>query len=276
MPFFAMTTPRGSARRAGRAVASLNPPTNAAEAAAHNNAAWCSALCAAHGDSGHWTASAWLRRTLAPPYYPNLVTLRRAIDHVALAALLQELPQNGPCAVKDSFARLTLDGHGFRVLFDARWHWRDPATAGRLPAAAALRWRRVDTPATLAAWEAAWWRGTEPEARGLRPRLFPDALLQRPDLLFIAGHDGPQLAAGGVWSRSQAPGAGAVLGLSCCFGAAEGDPSVTAALVREAERWCPGLPQAGYESANAEVQAQACGFTCAGPLRVWLREPAHD
>lgn len=256
-------------------MAPLNAPASAAEAAAHNNAAWCSALCAAHGDGGHWTGSAWLRRTPAPPYYPNLVTLRPAIDHAALAALVQDLPRHGTCAVKDSFARLPLDGHGFRVLFDARWLWRDPSTAGPLPTAAALHWRRVDTPAMLAAWETAWWRGAEPEARGPRPRLFPDALLHHPNLLFIAGHDGPRVAAGGVWSRSQAPGADAVLGLSCCFGGAERDPSVRAALVREPERWCPGLPQAGYESGDAEVQAQACGFTRAGPLRVWLREHSH-
>jgi hypothetical protein len=252
----------------------LNAHPARAEAAAHNNAAWCSAMCGAHGDAGHWTASAWLRSTPAPPYYPNLVTLQPLIDGSLLAALLLEIPPQGGCGVKDSFARLDLVSHGFRVLFGARWLWRQPGTP--LPPAALLDWRMVDSPAALSKWEGAWWRQAEPHAAGARPRLFPDALLDHPDLRFIAGHDGPRLAAGGVWSRSQAPGAAAVLGLSCNFGGVDGDASVPAALVREAERWCPGLPQVGYGSAAAEAQALACGFVTVGALQVWVRQPAND
>jgi hypothetical protein len=246
-------------------------PSHAARAgcAAHNNAAWCSALCAAHGDAGTWTRQAWLRHTPAPPYYPNLVTLLPTIGDAALKALLQQLPA-GPCGVKDSFARLDLSRHGFRTLFEADWLWRDPADA--LPPPSALDWRPVDSPALLADWEASWWREAEPQAGPMRPRLFPAGLLQRPDLLFVAGHDGPRLVAGGVWSRTQAPGAGAVLGLACCFGQEGDDPSVRAALLHAAARWCPGLPQVGYESGSGAAQARACGFTPVGRLRVWLRD----
>lgn len=251
------------------AAASLNASAARAEAAAHNNAAWCSAVCAAHGDGGEWTAPAWWRRAPAPPYYPNLVTLQPDPGRTALEAMLQALPR-GVCAVKDSFARLDLHRHGFKPLFEARWLWREPGTP--LPPAAALDWRVVDHPEALRTWEAAWWREAEPAARDQQARLFPDTLLQRRDLHFVAGHDGTRVRAGGVWSRSHAPGAGAVLGLACCFGAAADEPSVPAGLVRAAERWCPGLPQVGYESGAAEVQAQACGFRPVGPLRVWLRE----
>lgn len=247
-----------------------------AERAAHNNAAWCGALCAAHGDAGQWLPAAWLRRTPAPPYYPNLVTLGPAIGEAALAALLRQLPA-GACAVKDSFARLELAGHGFHLLFDAEWLWRE--SGGPLPAPAALDWRAVDSPALLAAWEAAWWRAAEPEPKGehqaARPRLFPDALLRRPELLFVAGHDGARVVAGGAWSRTQAPGAGPVLGLACCFGGTSEDPSVRAALLRVAERWCPGLPQVGYETEAGAAQARACGFAPVGPLRVWLKALPH-
>lgn len=248
--------------------------------AAHNNACWCSALCAAHGDAGAWHHAAWLRRTAAPPYYPNLVTLDPAADAAALAPLLAALPAGVVCGVKDSFARLDLQGHGFQVLFESQWQWRDagaPASAATPPApdGSALDWRAVDHPAALAAWEAAWWTHAEPGAAPA-PRLFPDALLQRPDLRFVAGHDGDRLVAGGVWSRSQAAGAPAVLGLACCFGGRGADPSVRAALVAAAERWCPGLPQVGYESGNAAVQARACGFAPVGALRVWLRTTDVD
>ena len=68
-------------------MASLNAPAARAEAAAHNNATWCSAVCAAHGDGGEWTEPAWLRRTPAPPYYPNLVTLQPDAGRTALAPL---------------------------------------------------------------------------------------------------------------------------------------------------------------------------------------------
>lgn len=254
----------------------MRPPCPAhaarAECAAHNNAAWCSALCAAHGDAGAWTRQAWLRHTPAPPYYPNLVTLVPAIGEAALAALLQRLPA-GPCAVKDSFARLDLSRHGFRALFEADWLWRDPAEA--LPPPSPLDWRAVDSPALLAAWEASWWREADPQAGPTRPRLFPAALLQRPDLLFVAGHDGPRLVAGGVWSRTQAPGAGAVLGLACCFGSEGDDRSVRVALLRAATHWCPGLPQVGYESGAEAEHARACGFQPVGRLRVWVRNAGH-
>ena len=243
-----------------------------AECAAHNNAGWCSALCAAHGDAGTWTPHAWLRHAPAPPYYPNLVTLAPAIGDAALGQLLQQLPA-GPCGVKDSFAQLDLNRHGFQVLFEADWLWREGADP--LPPPSALDWRPVDSPAQLAAWEAAWWRDAGPDAGPTRPRLFRPSLLQRPDLLFVAGRDGPRLVAGGVWSRTPVPGGGAVLGLACCFGEAGSDPSVRAALVHAAARWCPGLPQVGYEAGPAADRARACGFTPVGRLRVWLRTPAR-
>ena len=52
--------------------------------------------------------------------------------------------------MKDSFARLDLHRHGFRLLFEARWLWREPGSP--LPPAAALDWRVVDDPEALDAW----------------------------------------------------------------------------------------------------------------------------
>jgi hypothetical protein len=248
-------------------------PADRAALAAHNNAAWCSAVCGAHGDAGTWTRSAWVHRGPTPPYYPNAVTLRAAADAAALLDGLPPLPRTS-CAVKDSFSRLDLSGQGFRCLFDATWLWREAAAAPNLRLAPWPAWRRVRSAGELAAWEAAWWRDAEPDPPGPRPRLYLETLLEHPDLVFLAGHDGARLVAGGALSRTQAAGASPVVGLACCFGAGIDAAGGRGALVAQAVQHFPGLPLVGYESGTAESAMRACGFEAVGPLRVWLQEAA--
>ena len=89
--------------------------------AARNNAAWCDAVCSAHGHPGELSDSHWLNRAPAPPFYPNLVTLDRA-PGPALAAVqeLEAAPPSASWAVKDSFAVLPLERAGFRLLLRRR------------------------------------------------------------------------------------------------------------------------------------------------------------
>jgi hypothetical protein len=227
--------------------------------AARNNAAWCDAVCAAHGRAGELRDGHWLCRAPVPPFHPNLVTFDAA-PAPALAAV-RELEAALPPAswgVKDSFAALSLEPAGFRVLFEAEWILR-PAPAPRRPPRA--RWIRVESEDALAAWEEAW---SESAGAG---RIFLPALLRRSDVAFLAALGaGGKIAAGIVANRS-----GSAVGLSNFFAREE-----RAALREEgadaARDAFPGLPQVGYESGADLAEARAAGFDSLGPLRVWQRE----
>lgn len=258
----------------------MHPPP--AEHAAHNNAAWCDAMCRAHGRGGEWPGPAWIHRAPSPPYYPNLVTLRAAADPDAVLALVDDLDARDlprPFGVKDSFNQLDLSPRGFMRLFDASWLWRQPPSARAQHPMPGLRWTRIRTDAGLAAWEAAWWRDAEEAEAPARPRLFPARLLADPDVALIAGFSGAQLLAGCAFFRSTAPGcmpAVTVIGQACSFHGALDAATARSAMALEASRLFPDLPLVGYERGAALAAARACGFTEVGPLCVWLRNAADS
>ena len=231
-------------------------------AAARNNAAWCDAVCSAHGSPGEFSASHWLSRAPVPPYYPNLVTLDPALEP-ALAAVreLDQAPPSASFAVKDSFAVLPLEQAGFRLLFDAEWIFR-PALRDRPPRSPGGRWVRVETEPALAAWEAAWG-----ESLG-QPRIFRPALLRRSEIAILAalGGDG-RLTAGVVAHRTDR-----VVGLSNLFVRGEEGGSLRAECIEAAMEAFPGLPLVGYEAGDDLAQSRALGFASLGALRVWVKE----
>lgn len=228
------------------------------EAAAASNAAWCDAVCGVHGAPGERFASHWQTRAPAPPLYPNLVTLAAAVapGQAAVRRLARELPPAG-WAVKDSFACLPLADEGFELLFEAEWI----ARASRDPAPAPPgRWRRVRSEPALAAWEAAWG-----ESAG-GPRIFRPALLEQPDIRFLAGVDEAGAIAAGIVAHR----AGGGVGISNLF-VRRGEPEWRAACLDAAAAAFPGRPLVGYEAGADLAAARALGFASLGPLRVWRR-----
>jgi hypothetical protein len=249
----------------------VNPgktPSRAAIAAL-NNAAWCDAVCRAHGGATTFDEATWMNAAPGPRFYPNLITLRAGAAAVVEAAMgWLDARLGRQWSVKDSFAELDLQGRGFTPLFDAAWLWR-----GTLPAVAPTRhadgmsWTAVAGTAELAEWERAW----EPlmddvaTARAELPQ-FPAALLARREIVFVAARRAGRIVAGGVLNAAVG-----VVGLSNVFAEPAGLSACWARLVDAAQTHFPGLPQCTYEQAQPSEQPLAQGFEFAGPLRVWLR-----
>ncbi|MFD3725503.1 hypothetical protein [Streptomyces sp. NPDC058671] len=222
--------------------------------AVRNNAAWCQAVCAAHGHPGTFGPRAWTSARRTPLYYPDAVTLTEDAD---ATDVLTGIDRTTPGAsVKDSYARLDLAAEGFRLLFEARWIHR-PAGLPRPPAPAG--WHPVRTPEALAAWALAWSDGDADEAALFRPGLLAD-----PATTVVGGY----AADGRILGGAVLSDAAGVTGVSNLFTAGDTDPSYAWAGALAAAPG--GRPVVGYESGDDLAPALAAGFEETGPLRVWL------
>ncbi|GAA2191433.1 hypothetical protein [Micromonospora lupini] len=214
------------------------------EAAAHDNAQWCAAVCASHALTGRIDADAWSVARRSPQWYPDAVTLRPGVDP---EALLARIDAGAGASVKDSFADLDLSAYGFRVLFEAQWIHRRPTDP---PADPPLT--PVTTPEGLAAWASAHGGG----------ELFRPALLADPRIRVLARHDERGAVVGGAVVSGDDPS-----GVSNLFSHV-GDPEAIWRAVVASRR---GVALVGYETAPDLPPARRAGFLPAGPLRVWLR-----
>jgi hypothetical protein len=235
--------------------------------AARNNAAWCDAVCRAHGRPGEFCDGIWINRHETPRFYPNAVTLSATASAAQLERIdeIVRAPLEGEWAVKDSFGNLDLAPRGFRVLFAASWIWRPPSLPRPSDASAGVRWVRVRTASDLAAWEAAW--SGEPVAAGIfRPALLGDENVT----VFAASREG-RIVAGGIANRT-----GDVVGLSNLFVPAHDSDALRTGCVAAVIDAFPHLPIVGYEQGEDLAAAQALGFEALGPLRVWVRALTPD
>lgn len=241
--------------------------------AARNNAALCDAVCSAHGNRGEWSSGYWLTRSATPPYYPNLVTFDPACEKAMTGVAELERDRPSPAwGLKDSFAVLSLEREGFRLLFQAEWITRPslpsdrPSRAGtylRIESESA-RTGPPDLPG-LADWENAWGEGDGQE------RIFLPALLQRSEIAFLAIVDG----AGGIRAGAIANQSDSAVGFSNFFCVGEevvaARQDLRAECIEAAMHTFPGLPLVGYEAGHDLVESHALGFHSLGALRVWLR-----
>lgn len=239
------------------------------EQAARNNARWCDTVCRAHGAAGRFFDSVWVNGHTTPPFYPNMVTLRDTPGHAAAIRELRRLverPLQGSWTVKDSYASLDLAPLGFTLLFDAAWLWSSPLDRRRAGRSSGIRWSPVASSSDLETWEGAWSGGAgNGGAPGTR-RIFPSSLLADPGVVFLAGHRGRRLVAGGVASTD-----GRVVGLSNVFAPPGEQAPAWSSLLAHTRSTFPRQPVVGYEQDETLEAARAAGFEVAGPLRVWLR-----
>jgi len=235
--------------------------------AAHNNAHWCDTVCRAHGIPGEFHEHLWIDRHPVPRFYPNAVTLSARSGVADQLAAIRDLVAAAPLAsfgVKDSFATLDLAPLAFHILFEAHWLWRAASRPPPAPLGTGLTWTTVQEPADLSRWEAAWNGVPAEKPSTLPPRTFLPALLNDPDIRFIAGYADRQIVAGAIANRT-----GDVVGVSNVFSPEADAARCWAGCLATIIDAFPRLPLVGYERGNELAIAQALGFEVVGPLRVW-------
>lgn len=223
------------------------------EAAIANNVAWCQIVCRVHGLEGRSVTRVWAVDRRPPEYYPDAITLTPSATPRDVLAIIDSSPG---CHVKDSFASLDLEPHGFHVLFDAHWIVVDPV---QFRGDGDLAWEAVGDADDLIAWVGAWSDGDEDDPP------FDIALLEEESVTFLAARRGGEVVAGAIANV----GPGEVVGISNVF-AMDADVDATwSGVLRQLQRRWPGRPIVGYEHGRPLDAARAHGAAALGPLRIW-------
>lgn len=207
---------------------------------------WYGDILAIHGIGSRLEDGLWSSLAPPPPLHSDAVTVEPSVraEHVET-----RLGNRASAGVKDSFSMIDLSSAGFRVLFDATWIHREPASAGTTP------WRSVRTADGLAAWNAGW-----DTAEVLLP-----ALLQRGTIRVLERIEGG-VVSGGAIARL---GSG-VVDVSNVHGM-NGQTIDWAELATGIAARFPDRPIVGYEQGDDLEAALAGGFQSVGDLRVWVR-----
>jgi len=211
-------------------------------AAVRNNAAWCDAVCRAHGHPGRFLHHMWVNAAEVPRFYPNAVTLSHAeadrAGQLETIDILQKSNLPGRWAVKDSFSTLDLGRRGFDVLLEASWI-RAAMPMGE--ATADIEWRR--------------------ETESSTPLPFGDD-----NFAMFTGRRGFGIVAGGMLYRSEG-----VVGVTNVVAETADAVSVWRSLIVLAAKTFPRLLVVGYESGAELAAARDAGFERGDPLKVWVR-----
>ncbi len=214
--------------------------------AVDSSLAWYDALCALHGvacvvEDGLWAAAA-----PPPPLHSAVKTVEPGVDPARVSARARGLG-----GVADSFGDLDLAGHGFDLLFEARWIHRPADDA---PATALVPgWSVVRSSELLATWT-----GRHDTSRVLLP-----GLLQRSSFLVLARDADDGITAGAVLHG----GTGAV-SISNVW--SSGGADVWPDLVTNVGATWPGRDVVGYELGDDLESARVVGFSDVGPQLVWV------
>ncbi len=185
------------------------------------------------------------------PLYPDAVTLAPGLP---ADSVLSQVDAGPGCSVKDSFADLDRSEHGFTVLFDARWFYREsapPRTRSR------LGWQPITTDDDLERWA---------RAADLKGIIRPELLRDRTVRVLAVRHK-HVVTAGAIINRS-----GETVGLSNVFTTSATTPTSAwrdlPAAIADA---FAGVPIVGYGHGSPLAVASDSGFEATGRLRVWLK-----
>jgi hypothetical protein len=205
------------------------------------------------------TDSIWYTLQQTPPLYSNLITLSpgwrpdRLFHDINFGFISTGWDR---WSIKDSFGVLDLTGHRFFKLFDAKWTYLDiskftPSGSG------GLKYKLVKTPEDLDKWRLAW---NANEESGIGKIIFSDAMLDDPDIWFIAGYESDTIVSGCLVNASDD-----VLGISNVFGP-EDNWSDIISFIRDDIR---SADIVGYEQEFEKWSG--LGFESPGNLSVWVK-----
>jgi hypothetical protein len=222
-------------------------------AAAENNAQWCDRVCRSHGLPTALSEHMWVAQQGSPRLYPDAVTL---VPGLPVDCVLRQVEVGPGCSVKDSFADLDLSAHGFTVLFDASWLFREPEPPREC---SRFDWQSISTDDDLEQWLV---------AAGLVGIIRPE-LLRDPTVRVLARCNRQVVVAGAILNRT-----GETVGLSNVFTSENAPAAAWRDLPAAIGQAFADLPIVGYEHDTGLAAAVEVGFEAIGPLRVWLRPPA--
>ena len=245
------------------------------EQAAQNNAAWCDAVCRAHGNCGEFSESVWHNRRVSPKFYPNLVTLSgdeglKSKQIGMIRDLARIIPSEG-WGLKDSFASLNLKADGFSILFEAVWLWRGVSAKQTTFSTQGKRWQRIASESDLVFWEEALRRIESLDNMKREGRVFLPNLLTEPGVLLLGAYDDSGLI-GGVVANS----AFGVIGITNVFSLLHPLESFWMSCVAELSRRFPCMPFVTYQRCENAVLVKASGFGSTGPLKVWVHTSSQN
>ena len=210
---------------------------------------WYDDVFALHGIPTRLEDGLWSALGEPPPWHSAAKTVQPGVETGRVVHAVEAFEH---CAVADSFGDLTLDRHGFELLFEAAW-FHGPAVDGP-PGPLPAGWSVVSTAPDLAAWS---------EANDYSGVLAP-AVLDNPRFRILARHRNGALVAGAVTHR----GTG-VVDLSNVWG--DDDPSLYDEVLAAVQSLHPGRAVTGYADGAELEEMLTLGFTAVGPQRVWIR-----
>jgi hypothetical protein len=219
-------------------------------AAIWNNVALCDAVCQLQAIPTCVESGLWRTLTPAPPYYPDVITIDRAVTSEQVGTLLTD---TGGKSIKDSFSALDLAPFGFKPLFSASWIRRDCSLLNRSPV---MVWARVESRGELE-----FWRSLHGSADSI-----PAELLSDPGISVFLGRDDGGHRAGFIANQS-----GDVVGVSNVFATDIAPELVWRDVAALLAIQYPERDTVGYEEGDALIAARDAGFAAIGPLTVWLR-----
>ena len=231
-----------------------------------NNVHWYESMCSVHGIRYTSRQQYWLSTEAMPPFHSNLVTTSgpedRHAQREAAASLRAELGP-GCWSVKDSYNCLKLESLGFSLLFKAQWVCLDGPAVRPDEHAAEITWTVVRTPQELEQWNDVW-AGSPDHASVRSGSQFPPALLQNPDLTFLAGR-----SQDGIVAVAAANSSGRAVGVSNVAARASANGRHWYGCVRAVQQLFPGLVVVGYQSDDDLAAMRRIGFRSLGCLSVW-------
>lgn len=207
---------------------------------------WYDDIFALHGLTSQATTDLWTATDPPPRWHSAVKTLRPGIT---VDAVLTAMSSHEHGSVADSFGDLLLASHGFTLLIDATWLYREPDNRLR---ARSPGWSVVTREPLLREWN------RKNDTDGV---LLP-TMLTHPRFTILAHHDREALTAGAVLHDT-----GIAVQLSNTW---SDDPEFNwEGLLGAVEAVHPGQALVDY-AVDAESSMYA-GFDPLGPHRVWGR-----